>query len=249
MRGHQRFGDVDRDAAELASRLAPSVVEVRAGSGVGAGTIWRPDGLIVTNDHVVPFGRAEIRLADGRTAVGQVLARDPRNDLAVIEVGLGGLPAVEIRRDAVRPGELVHGDRAPVRRAPRGGARHRLDGGRHRRRVRAAADPGRRADRAGQLRRAAGGRHRARRRDQRDGRRRDGAGGTERTWPRGSCGPSSRGPPPDDASDGRHDAPDGRRGRRADRLAARHRPGRPRGAARGSRTASRSSARPSRWTA
>ena len=107
MRGQQRFGDVDRDAAELASRLAPSVVEIRAGSGVGAGTIWRPDGLIVTNDHVVPFGRAEIRLADGRTAIGQVLARDPGNDLAVIEVGLGGLPAVDTRRDPVRPGELV----------------------------------------------------------------------------------------------------------------------------------------------
>ena len=107
MRGQQRFGDVDRDAAELVDRLAPSVVEVRAGSGAGAGTIWRADGLIVTNDHVVPFGRAEIRLVDGRTAVGQVLARDPRNDLAVIGVGLGGLPAVEVRRDPVRPGELV----------------------------------------------------------------------------------------------------------------------------------------------
>ena len=107
MRGQQRFGDVDRDAAELAGKLARSVVEVRAGSGIGAGTIWRPDGLIVTNNHVVPFGRAEIRLADGSTAVGQVLARDPRNDLAVIEIGRGELPAVDLRRDPVRPGELV----------------------------------------------------------------------------------------------------------------------------------------------
>src|SRR5688572_8212775 len=107
MRGQQQFGDVDRDAAALVTRLAPSVVEVRAGDGIGAGTIWRPDGLIVTNDHVVPFGRAEIRLADGRTAIGQVVARDPSNDLAVIDVGLGGLPAVETRRDTVRPGELV----------------------------------------------------------------------------------------------------------------------------------------------
>ena len=107
MRGQQWFDDVDRDAAALAARLAPSVVEMRAGSGAGAGTIWRPDGLIVTNDHVVPFGRAEVRLADGRTTVGQVVARDPRNDLAVVQVGLGGLPTVDVRRDAVRPGELV----------------------------------------------------------------------------------------------------------------------------------------------
>ena len=107
MRGQQWFGDVDRDAAELASRLAPSVVEIRAGSGIGAGTIWRPDGLIVTNHHVVPWDRAQIRLADGRTMTGQVLARDPRNDLAVLGVGLGSLPAVTIRRDPVRPGELM----------------------------------------------------------------------------------------------------------------------------------------------
>jgi len=107
MRGQQQFGDVDRDAAELAGRLAPSVAEVRAGSGVGAGTIWRSDGLIVTNHHVVPFGRAEIRLADGRTGIGQVVARDPQNDLAVIETSLDRLPAVQIRRDPVRPGELA----------------------------------------------------------------------------------------------------------------------------------------------
>jgi len=107
MRGQQWFADVDRDAAEVASRLSRSVVEIRAGSGIGAGTIWRPDGLIVTNNHVVPFGRAEIRLADGTTTMGQILARDPRNDLAVIEVTLRGLPAAEIRRDPVRPGELV----------------------------------------------------------------------------------------------------------------------------------------------
>jgi len=107
MRGQQRFGDFDRDAAELARRLAPSVVEIRAGSGIGAGTIWRHDGLIVTNDHVVPFGRAEIGLSDGRTMTGHVVARDPGNDLAVISVGLGGLPAIDARRDPVRPGELV----------------------------------------------------------------------------------------------------------------------------------------------
>lgn len=107
MWGQQRFGELDRDAAGLAERLAPAVVEIRAGSGIGAGTIWRPDGLIVTNHHVVPYGRAEIRLADGRTTIGAVLARDPRNDLAVMGVGLGGLAAVNARPDPVRPGELV----------------------------------------------------------------------------------------------------------------------------------------------
>ena len=107
MRGLQGFGDFDRDTAELASRLAPSVVEIRAGSGIGAGTIWRSDGLIVTNDHVVPSGRADVRLSDGRTVTSQVVARDPGNDLAVLSVNLGGLPAIDARRTPVRPGELV----------------------------------------------------------------------------------------------------------------------------------------------
>jgi len=103
----ERIHSLDRAASDLANRVAPSVVEIRAGSGVGAGTIWRADGLIVTNDHVVPHDRAEIRLADGRSALGQVVARDLRNDLAVISIGLGGLPAAEARIGAVRPGELV----------------------------------------------------------------------------------------------------------------------------------------------
>jgi serine protease Do len=103
----ERLNSLDRAASDLASRVAPSVVEVRAGSGVGAGTIWRAHGLIVTNDHVVPHDRAEIRLADGRSALGQVVARDLGNDLAVVSVGLGGLPAAEARVGEVRPGELV----------------------------------------------------------------------------------------------------------------------------------------------
>jgi serine protease Do len=105
--GAERFGNLDTAAAALVERLAPSVVEVRAGSGAGAGTIWRPDGLIVTNDHVVPHDHAEIRFSDGRTTLGRVLARDLRNDLAVLSVSLGGLPAADVRTDPVRTGELA----------------------------------------------------------------------------------------------------------------------------------------------
>ena len=107
MGGVEQFHDFDRAAAALASRLAPSVVEVRAGSGAGAGTVWRAHGLIVTNDHVVPHERAEIRLADGRVTLGPVVARDLENDLAVVSIGLGGLTAAEARMTPVRPGELV----------------------------------------------------------------------------------------------------------------------------------------------
>jgi S1-C subfamily serine protease len=105
--GQRGFLDLDQGVAELASRIAPSVVEVRAGSGIGAGTIWRPDGLIVTNDHVVPHDRVEVGLTDGRVLAGRVVARDGDNDLAVVSVPVGGLPAVVARESPVRPGELV----------------------------------------------------------------------------------------------------------------------------------------------
>ena len=39
--------------------------------------------------------------------LGHVVARDLRNDLAVVSIGLDGLPAAEARTTPVRPGELV----------------------------------------------------------------------------------------------------------------------------------------------
>ena len=76
--------------------------------GAGAGTIWRQDGIVVTNYHVAGKDRAQVRLADGRTFEGRVVAFDARNDLAVLSIPASNLPAAEIgdaRR--LRPGELV----------------------------------------------------------------------------------------------------------------------------------------------
>jgi serine protease Do len=99
-------------AAEVAARVSRSVVEVRTrGGGAGAGIVWRPDGVIVTNHHVVPRDRASVRLADGREYLGEVVARDERNDLATLRLEhlVGGeVPAAAIgdaRR--LRPGEVV----------------------------------------------------------------------------------------------------------------------------------------------
>ncbi len=93
----------------LAQRLRASVVEVRAhASAVGAGTIWRSDGTILTNHHVVPRDQAEVIISDGRAAAAMVIARDPDNDLAALKIDLDHLAAPEVR-DArtLRVGELV----------------------------------------------------------------------------------------------------------------------------------------------
>jgi serine protease Do len=56
----------------------------------------------------VPGDRADVLLADTRRLLARVAARDPVNDLALLRVEAGGLPAVEVAAArAVRPGELV----------------------------------------------------------------------------------------------------------------------------------------------
>lgn len=103
-------------AAALADRVGPSVVVVNVrGGGGGAGVVWRPDGIIVTNRHVVRDERAEVVLRDGTRHVGIVVARHPDRDLAVIKLAADGLPAVTVGDSStVRPGQLVFAFGHPV---------------------------------------------------------------------------------------------------------------------------------------
>ena len=115
-------------AARIAAALRRSVVAVgdrRGRGGIGAGTVWRP-GLVVTNDHVARAGRSRPEIMRVEPAAeapsaepletaplapfeARVLARDPRHDLAALEVPVSAaLPAVETRNAAsLRAGELV----------------------------------------------------------------------------------------------------------------------------------------------
>jgi putative serine protease PepD len=71
--------------ADTAARLLPSVVQIEAGSGVGSGFVAADGGLILTASHVV--GRSEtvtLRLQDGSTLSGAVVAVDSSIDTAVI---------------------------------------------------------------------------------------------------------------------------------------------------------------------
>ena len=64
----------------------------------GTGFIVAPDGLILTNRHVVADQEAEftVLMNDGRKMVSKVLARDPLNDLAVLKIEGSGLPFLKL---------------------------------------------------------------------------------------------------------------------------------------------------------
>ena len=83
----------------------------RIQNSLGSGVIVSPDGLIVTNHHVIQ-GSDEIIvvLADRREFAATLVLDDERTDLAVlrIDAGNGALPHVEFRdSDTVEVGDLV----------------------------------------------------------------------------------------------------------------------------------------------
>ncbi|MBW3561195.1 MAG: S1C family serine protease [Actinobacteria bacterium] len=92
--------------SEVAADVAPSVagVEILSGPGgrqVGEGSavIYRSDGYLVTNNHVVEgAGAVEVTLADGTTHPAEVVGTDPTSDLAVLKVDATGLPAATFAR-------------------------------------------------------------------------------------------------------------------------------------------------------
>ncbi|MBR1436762.1 MAG: trypsin-like peptidase domain-containing protein, partial [Bacteroidales bacterium] len=81
----------------------------REQQGSGSGVIIRPDGYIVTNNHVVAnASKVEVTLNNNRTFEATVVGTDPATDVALIKIEAEGLPTVEFGdSDALRLGEWV----------------------------------------------------------------------------------------------------------------------------------------------
>jgi serine protease Do len=97
------------DLEAIAERLRRVTVRVSAGSwGEGSGTIWREDGLVISNAHVARAQPLRIQLWDGRVFDARMRWRDSERDLALLTVPALGLPAaVPGNAYALRPGEIV----------------------------------------------------------------------------------------------------------------------------------------------
>ena len=65
--------------------------------GAGSGVIFRKDGYIVTNNHVISGAKEIIvSLADGRSMPGKLVGADELTDLAVVKVDADDLPTAEL---------------------------------------------------------------------------------------------------------------------------------------------------------
>jgi serine protease DegQ len=97
----------------VVEKVQPSIVTVfttsgNGGHGVGSGVIYRSDGTILTNNHVVAGAtQVAVAFADGSRAPGRVTANDPDTDLAVIRVDRKGLPAAHFQSSLPRIGSLA----------------------------------------------------------------------------------------------------------------------------------------------
>lgn len=75
-----------RAVVGVAEKLRPAVVNLRVGRGGGSGVLFSPDGLLLTNHHVVPRReKVRVRLSDGTELAGRVVGNDPWTDLAVVQ--------------------------------------------------------------------------------------------------------------------------------------------------------------------
>ncbi|WP_449281586.1 trypsin-like peptidase domain-containing protein [Leucobacter sp.] len=110
----------------VAAVATPSVVtlEVSSGStgGSGSGVIYREDGYIITNAHVVTLDGAatsgaqiRVKLSDGRILDGDLVGVDPYADLAVVKVDADGLSAIQVAdSDQLDVGDLTVAIGAPL---------------------------------------------------------------------------------------------------------------------------------------
>ena len=112
-----------------AALIGPSVVTINVsagdqGAGTGSGVIIRPDGYVLTNNHVVTLDSSSaassnqiaVTLANGSSQAASVVGTDPADDLAVVKLaGQAKLSAaIFAKSSALQVGQSVVAVGAPL---------------------------------------------------------------------------------------------------------------------------------------
>ncbi|HKE02171.1 MAG TPA: trypsin-like peptidase domain-containing protein [Planctomycetota bacterium] len=109
-----------RVVSEVAEKVGPTVVKIDValdhkgrgpGHGTGSGFFFAPDGLVITNSHVVEAGRERgirVTTAEGDSHEARVLGDDPHTDLAILRASGSRFPFAELGGEKrLRVGQLV----------------------------------------------------------------------------------------------------------------------------------------------
>jgi len=91
--------------------VSPAVARIDTERGGGSGVVLSPDGLVLTNDHVVARSRhLQAILPDGRSMRADPIGGDAHSDLAVVRISVEGgpLPFASLADSgAVRVGQIA----------------------------------------------------------------------------------------------------------------------------------------------
>jgi len=122
--------DLDASYTNLAAFVSPAVVDIHSvtngrrmgqdgkrvpiAGGEGSGFIFRPDGYIITNDHVVGgFDEVTVTLKDGHEYKGKV-TRAEDSDIAIVKIEADKLPTLSLADSShVKTGQVAMAVGAP----------------------------------------------------------------------------------------------------------------------------------------
>jgi len=108
---------LDQAGTQLVEQVSPSIVLIRTQTSEGSGVVFREDGYLITNAHVVQGMQVvDVSFHDGTTAKGKVIVDndDSFNDIAVVKVEKTGLQAAVFADSTlVKPGQIAVAFGAP----------------------------------------------------------------------------------------------------------------------------------------
>ncbi len=91
----------ETDVVTIAAQLRPAIVELQVsgdnGTGSGSGVIFRSDGYVLTNNHVVAGATSILAImADGHQVKASLVGADPETDVAIVKLSGGTRPVATL---------------------------------------------------------------------------------------------------------------------------------------------------------